>query len=111
MSEALNDLNQHISEQQTAHPDAFLILAGDFNHVNPNTVFPQLHGHVSIPRRGTKILNNVFTTHKEAYKALPLPHLGASEHTTGLDTGGTLHTHSLGSLDFFCILVTILRIF
>ncbi len=31
-SEALNDLYQHISEQQTAHPDAFLILAWDFNH-------------------------------------------------------------------------------
>ncbi len=28
-SEALNYLYQHISEQQTAHPDAFLILAGD----------------------------------------------------------------------------------
>ncbi len=28
-SEALHDLYQHISEQQTANPDAFLILAGD----------------------------------------------------------------------------------
>ncbi|KAL0149801.1 hypothetical protein M9458_054849 [Cirrhinus mrigala] len=33
-SEALNELYQHISEQQTAHPDAFLVLAGDFNHAD-----------------------------------------------------------------------------
>ncbi len=40
-SEALNDLYQHISEQQTAHPDAFLILAGDFNHADLKSVFPK----------------------------------------------------------------------
>ncbi len=40
-SEALHDLYQHISEQQTAHPDAFLILAGDFNHADLKSVFPK----------------------------------------------------------------------
>ncbi len=40
-SEALNYLYQHISEQQTAHPDAFLILAGDFNHADLKSVFPK----------------------------------------------------------------------
>ncbi|KAL0194797.1 hypothetical protein M9458_008369, partial [Cirrhinus mrigala] len=37
-SEALNELYQHISEQQTAHPDAFLIVAGDFNHADLKSV-------------------------------------------------------------------------
>ncbi len=45
-SEALNDLYQHISEQQTAHPDAFLILAGDFNHADLRSVFPKIHQHI-----------------------------------------------------------------
>ncbi len=42
-SEALNYLYQHISEQQTAHPDAFLILAGDFNHADLKSVFPKIY--------------------------------------------------------------------
>ncbi|XP_078796661.1 uncharacterized protein LOC144988994 [Oryzias latipes] len=81
-SEALYELHQHISEQQTAHTDAFLILAGDFNHANPKSVFPQLHGHINFPTKGKNILGNVYTPHSGAYKALPLPHMGASDHTT-----------------------------
>ncbi len=81
-SEALNDLYQHISEQQTAHPDAFLILAGDFNRANLKSVFPKIQQHVDFPTRGKNTLDFVYTTQRGAYKALPLPHLGASDHIT-----------------------------
>ncbi len=81
-SEALNDLYQHISEQQTAHPDAFLILAGDFNHADLKSVFPKMHQHIDFPTRGNNTLDFVYTTQRGAYKALPLPHLGASDHIT-----------------------------
>ncbi len=81
-SEALNDLYQHISEQQTAHPDAFLILAGDFNHADLKSVFPKIQQHVDFPTRGKNTLDFVYTTQRGAYKALPLPHLGASDHIT-----------------------------
>ncbi len=81
-SEALNDLYQHISEQQTAHPDAFLILAGDFNHADLRSVFPKIHQHIDFPTRGKNTLDFVYTTQRGAYKALPLPHLGASDHIT-----------------------------
>ncbi len=81
-SEALNDLYQHISEQQTAHPDAFLILAGDFNHADLKSVFPKIHQHIDFPTRGNNTLDFVYTTQRGAYKALPLPHLGASDHIT-----------------------------
>ncbi len=81
-SEALHDLYQHISEQQTAHPDAFLILAGDFNHADLKNVFPKIHQHVAFPTRGKNTLDFVYTTQRGAYKALPLPHLGASDHIT-----------------------------
>uniref|UniRef100_A0A3B1KH12 Reverse transcriptase domain-containing protein n=1 Tax=Astyanax mexicanus TaxID=7994 RepID=A0A3B1KH12_ASTMX len=81
-SEALNELYQYISEQQTAHPDAFLILAGDFNHADPKSVFSGLFKHIDFPTRGNNILDQVFTTHRGAYRASPLPHLGASDHLT-----------------------------
>ncbi len=78
-SEALNDLYQHISEQQKAHPDAFLILAGDFNHADLKSAFPKIHQHVDFPTRGKNTLDFVYTTQRGAYKALPL---GASDHIT-----------------------------
>ncbi len=81
-SEALNYLYQHISEQQKAHPDAFLILAGDFNHADLKSVFPKIYQHVDFPTRGKNTLDLVYTTQRGAYKALPLPHLGASDHIT-----------------------------
>lgn len=48
-NEALNELFQAISEQQKAHPDGFIILAGDFNHSDLKTVLQQLHQPVDFP--------------------------------------------------------------
>ncbi len=81
-SEALNDLYQHISEQQTVHPDAFLILAGDFNHADLKSVFPKMHQLIDFPTRGNNTLDFVYTTQRGVYNALPLPHLRASDHIT-----------------------------
>ncbi len=81
-SEALNELYQHISEQKTANPDAFPILAGDFNHADLKSVFPKIHQHVDFPTRGKNTLDFVYTNQRGAYKALPLSHLGTSDHIT-----------------------------
>ncbi len=81
-SEALNELYQHISEQQTAHPNAFLILAGDFNHADLKRVFPKIHQHIDFPTCGDSTLDFFYTTQRGAYKALPLPYLGTSDHIT-----------------------------
>ncbi|KAM8822285.1 uncharacterized protein ACB058_021512 [Synchiropus picturatus] len=70
--------------QLTAHPDALLILAGDFNHADPKSVLPQLHSHVNFATRGNNTLDNVYTAHRGAYRSVPLPPLGASDHTTVL---------------------------
>lgn len=41
--------------------------------------------HISIfelPTRGNNTLDLVYTTHKGAYRASPLPHIRSSDHTT-----------------------------
>jgi len=79
-SEVLNELYHHVSEQQTARSDAVLVLAGDFNHANPKTVFPKLQQHIDFPTWGNNTLDHVYNFQRGAYKAFPLPHLGASDH-------------------------------
>ena len=62
---ALCELYQAIREQQTAPPDGFTIITGDFNHADLKTVLP--------------ILDLVLTSHKGAYKT---SHIGLSDHIT-----------------------------
>ncbi|KAM7003411.1 uncharacterized protein LKV04_004454 [Tautogolabrus adspersus] len=55
---AMNELYTAISKQQTAHPEAAFIVAGDFNHSNLKTVLPKFHQHVSCNTRGNKTLDH-----------------------------------------------------
>lgn len=77
---AMKELHAAISKQQTSHPEAAFIVAGDFNHSNLKTVLPKFQQHVSCPTRGAKTLDHVYTNMADAYKAVPLPHLGQSDH-------------------------------
>ncbi len=78
--DALRELYCAISEQQTNDPDGFFIIAGDFNHANLKTVLPKFYQHVNFATRGNNTLDFVYTTVKNAYKAVPRPHLGYSDH-------------------------------
>ena len=77
---AMKELHAAISKQQTVHPEAAFIVAGDFNHSNLKSVLPKFHQHVSCHTRGNKTLDHVYTNMAEAYVATPLPHLGQSDH-------------------------------
>ncbi len=66
--------------KQTNNPDGFFIIAGDFNHANLKTVLPKFYQHVNFATRGNNTLDFVYTTVKNAYKAVPRPHLGNSDH-------------------------------
>ncbi len=80
VKDALRKLYSTISEQQTNNPGSFFIIAGDFNHANLKTVLPKFYQHVNFATRGNNTLNFVYTTEKNAYKAVPRPHLEHSDH-------------------------------
>nr|XP_055074620.1 uncharacterized protein LOC129454148 [Misgurnus anguillicaudatus] len=79
-NEALRELYDTISGQQTAHPDGFFIVAGDFNHANLKTVAPKFYQHVNFATRGKNMLDLCYTNIRDSYKASPRPHLGYSDH-------------------------------
>ncbi|KAI4899983.1 hypothetical protein NFI96_001451 [Prochilodus magdalenae] len=79
-STALGLLHDAICKQETAHPDAVFIVAGDFNHCKLRTVFPKYHQHLSFPTRENNILNQVYRTVRGGYKAVAWPHFRQSDH-------------------------------
>ncbi len=65
---------------RSMHPDGVHIIAGDFNKVNIKTVLPKLYQHVKCPTMGENTLDQVYTNIKHAYRAVPISHLGQSDH-------------------------------
>lgn len=72
--------NMNISVQQMAHPDAFFIVAGDFNQAILKSVLPKFYKHVNFATRGKNTLDLVYTNIKNSYRAAALPHIGSSNH-------------------------------
>ncbi|KAI4889412.1 hypothetical protein NFI96_034099 [Prochilodus magdalenae] len=77
---ALKELHDNISSLQNKHPEAFYVVVGDFNHVNLTSILPRFYQHIDIPTRGNNTLDRVYTNVRDAYRAVPHPHLGLSDH-------------------------------
>jgi hypothetical protein len=77
---ALSQLYKEISKQEIAHPKAALLVAGDFNAGKLKSVIPHFYQHVKSTTRGKKILDHLYSTHRDVYKALPRPPFGKSDH-------------------------------
>ncbi len=82
--QALRELYGNISEQETTHPDAAFIIMGDFNKANFRTIAPKYFQHVTINTRGDHILDHCYTSFRDAYKSLPRPPFGKSDHSSVL---------------------------
>ena len=67
----LNQLYKEISKQETTHPKAALLVVGDFNAGKLKSILPNFYQHVKCATRGEKILDHLYSTHRDAYKALP----------------------------------------
>ncbi len=80
--QALRELYRNINEQETTHPDAAFIITGDFNKANFRTIAPKYFQHVTINTRGDRILDHCYTSFRDAYKSLPRPPFGKSDHSS-----------------------------
>ncbi len=74
----------NISEQETTHPNAAFVVTGDFNKANFRTIAPKYFQHITINTRGDRVLDHCYSPFRDAYKYLPRPPFGKSDHSSVL---------------------------
>ncbi len=80
--QALKELYGNISEQETTHPDVAFVVTGDFNKANFRTIAPKYLQHITINTRGDRVLDHCYSPFRDAYKSLPCPPFGKSDHSS-----------------------------
>lgn len=65
---------------QTQHPEVFIIISGDYNHVALNSTLATFHQAVHCPTRNNRKIDLLYTNVRDAYRTTPLPPLGKSDH-------------------------------
>ena len=75
-----SELYKVISKQENAHPEAALLVAGDFNAGQLKSVWANFYQHVTCATRGKRTADHLYSTHRDVYKALPSPPIGKSDH-------------------------------
>ncbi len=82
--QALKELYGNISEQETTQPDAAFVVTGDFNKANFRTIAPKYFQYITINTRGDRELDHCYSPFRDAYKSLPRPPFGKSDHSSVL---------------------------
>ncbi len=82
--QALKELYGNISGQETTHPDAVFVITGDFNKANFRTIAQKYFQHITINTRGDRVLDHCYSPVRDAYKSLPCPPFGKSDHSSVL---------------------------
>lgn len=65
---------------QTQHPEAFMIISGDFNHVTLDSTLAAFYQAVDCPTRNNRTIDLLYVNVRDAYRVTPLPPLGKSDH-------------------------------
>ncbi len=73
-------IHQVTQRLQSISPDAPHIILGDMNHCTLKTTLRDFHQYITCPTRHNKILDLCYGNIKGAYKSIPLPPLGSSDH-------------------------------
>lgn len=76
------ELYDNISKQENAHPEAVSIVTGDFKNVNFRSMAPKYFQHITINTHGDRVLDHCYSPYWDAYKSLPRPALGKSDHSS-----------------------------
>ncbi len=82
--QALKELYRNISEQETTHPDVAFVVTGDFNKANFRTIAPKYFQHITINTRDDRVLDHCYSPFLDAFKSLPRPPFGKSDHSSVL---------------------------
>lgn len=62
------------------HPQALIIISGDFNHASLSTTLPNFTQYVKCHTQDYRTLDLLFANVNDAYTSTPLPPLGHSDH-------------------------------
>ncbi len=69
-----------IARLQSKHPEAFIVVSGDYNHVCLSKTLPTFKQFVDCTTRGDKTQDLLYANVKNANKCNALPPLGKSDH-------------------------------
>ncbi len=58
------------------------VVTGDFNKANFRTIAPKYFQHITINTRGDRVLDHCYSPFRDAYKPLPHPPFGKSDHSS-----------------------------
>ncbi|KAK2847603.1 hypothetical protein Q5P01_010602 [Channa striata] len=72
-------LHGAVTRLQTQHPQALLLISGDFNHASLSSTLPTFTQYVKCRTRNNKTLDLLYANVKDAYTSSPLPPLGRSD--------------------------------
>lgn len=69
-----------VAELQSRHPDALVVISGDFNHVTLESSLSTMHQYANCPTGNDKTIDLFYANIGDAYVATALPPLGKSDH-------------------------------
>lgn len=79
-SVACDTIHSTVAKLQNQHPNAFLIITGDFNHVTLDKTSSTFYQYVDCPTRDNRTLDLLYANVKDAYSVTALPLLGRADH-------------------------------
>ena len=77
---ARENIHSVTARLQTQHPEAFMIISGEFNHATLDSTLAVFHQVVDSPTRNNRTIDLLYANVRDAYRVTPLPRLDKSDH-------------------------------